>query len=53
MANLKTTYMGIALENPIIAGASELTGHIESIQKIAEAGRELWSLNRYLKNRCS
>lgn len=38
MANLKTTYMGIALENPIIAGASELTGHIESIQKIEEAG---------------
>lgn len=38
MANLKTTYMGIALENPIIAGASELTGHLESIQKIAEAG---------------
>lgn len=38
MANLKTTYMGIALENPIIAGASELTGHLESIQKIEEAG---------------
>ncbi|GAK57308.1 dihydroorotate dehydrogenase 2 [Candidatus Vecturithrix granuli] len=38
MANLKTTYMGIALENPIIAGASELTGHLESIQKIEESG---------------
>ena len=38
MANLKTTYMGIELENPIIAGASELTGHLESIQKIEEAG---------------
>jgi len=38
MANLKTTYMGIELENPIIAGASELTGHIESIKKIEEAG---------------
>ncbi len=38
MANLKTTYMGIELENPIIAGASELTGHMESIKKIEEAG---------------
>lgn len=38
MANLKTTYMGIELDNPIIAGASELTGHLESIQKIEEAG---------------
>ncbi|MBD3305309.1 dihydroorotate dehydrogenase-like protein [candidate division KSB3 bacterium] len=38
MANLQTTYMGIALANPIIAGASELTGHIESVKKIEEAG---------------
>ncbi len=38
MANLKTTYMGIVLENPIIAGASELTGHIERIKKIEESG---------------
>jgi dihydroorotate dehydrogenase (fumarate) len=38
MANLKTTYMGITLENPIIAGASELTGHIENIKKIEESG---------------
>jgi dihydroorotate dehydrogenase (fumarate) len=38
MANLKTTYMGIELDNPIIAGASELTGHMGSIQKIEEAG---------------
>ena len=38
MANLKTSYMGIELENPIIAGASELTGHLGSIQKLEEAG---------------
>ena len=38
MANLKATYMGIELENPIIAGASELTGHMGSIKKIEEAG---------------
>lgn len=38
MANLKTTYMGLELENPIIAGASELTGHMGSIKKIEESG---------------
>ncbi|PIE04418.1 MAG: dihydroorotate dehydrogenase [Spirochaetales bacterium] len=36
MANLKTTYMGIELKNPVIAGASELTSNINSIQKINE-----------------
>ena len=38
MANLQTTYMGIELKNPVIAGASELTGHMKSIEKIAESG---------------
>lgn len=38
MANLKTTYMGLELENPIIAGASELTAHMGSIKKIEESG---------------
>ncbi len=38
MADLKTSYMGIALENPVIAGASELTGHMDSIKKIEDSG---------------
>jgi len=38
MANLQTTYMGIPLKNPIIAGASELTAHLESIQQIEASG---------------
>lgn len=38
MANLQTTYMGIELKNPVIAGASELTGHMRIIEKIAESG---------------
>lgn len=38
MADLKTTYMGIALENPVIAGASELTSHMDSIRRIEDAG---------------
>ncbi|RKX94925.1 MAG: dihydroorotate dehydrogenase, partial [Spirochaetes bacterium] len=38
MADLKTAYMGIALENPVIAGASELTSNMNSIRKIEEAG---------------
>lgn len=38
MADLKTTYMGIALENPVIAGASELTSNMNSIKKIEDTG---------------
>lgn len=33
-----TTYMGLALENPIIAGASILTQNMESIRKIEDSG---------------
>ena len=38
MANLKTSYMGLELKNPIIAGASNLMRSIDSIKKIEEAG---------------
>lgn len=38
MADLSTSYMGLSLRNPIIAGSSGLTNSIENIQKIYEAG---------------
>ncbi len=38
MVNLETSYMGIMLSNPIIAGASALTGNIESIKRMEAAG---------------
>ena len=38
MADLKTTYMGIELRNPIIAGASEMTSDVDTIKRLAEAG---------------
>lgn len=38
MIDLKTTYMGIELKNPIIAGASELSSDMEKIKKIEKAG---------------
>lgn len=38
MANLSTTYMGLELKNPIIAGSSQLTGKVEKIKKLADAG---------------
>ena len=38
MADLSTSYMGIQLNNPVIAGASRLTGHLESLKKIEAAG---------------
>jgi dihydroorotate dehydrogenase (fumarate) len=38
MGNLKTTYMGLKLNNPIIVGASTFTSNLESIKRIEEAG---------------
>lgn len=38
MADLSTTYMGLKLKNPIIAGASELTGDVDSIKRMEDAG---------------
>mgnify|MGYP001127690018 CR=1 FL=1 len=38
MADLKTTYLGLALKNPLIAGASDLTADVDGIRRIEEAG---------------
>lgn len=38
MADLTTTYMGMKLKNPVIAGASNLVKDIENIKKMEEAG---------------
>lgn len=38
MNNLSTTYMGLQLRNPIIAGSSGLTNSIENIIRLQEAG---------------
>jgi len=38
MAYLSTTYMGLQLSNPIIAGASELSGDANSIKRLEDAG---------------
>ena len=38
MAELKTTYLGLNIDNPIIAGASALTSNMQTIRRIAEAG---------------
>lgn len=38
MADLKTTYMGIPLKNPIIAGASNLVSNLDNLKRMEEAG---------------
>ena len=38
MSNLETTYMGIPVENPIIAGASALSGNMKNIKRLEFAG---------------
>ena len=38
MIDISTTYMGLKLANPLVVGASGLTGTPEGVQKAAEAG---------------
>jgi len=38
MANLSTTYMGLKLKNPIIAGSSGLTNSLKDIKELEENG---------------
>lgn len=38
MSDLTTKYMGLELNNPIVAGASNLTAHIDTIRKMEDAG---------------
>ncbi len=38
MADLKTTYMGIPLTNPIVVGACSLSKHVDSIKALEAAG---------------
>jgi dihydroorotate dehydrogenase (fumarate) len=38
MPDLQTKYLGLTLKNPLIAGASDLTGNLDSIRRIEQAG---------------
>jgi dihydroorotate dehydrogenase (fumarate) len=38
MKNLKTKFMGIEIDNPIVAGASNLVGKPDNLKKLEEAG---------------
>ncbi len=38
MANLRTSYMGLMLRNPVIAGATTLTCQMDTIHRLEEAG---------------
>lgn len=38
MANLKTTYLGLELKNPLIVGASSLTANPEKLSEFEDAG---------------
>ena len=38
MADLKTTYMGIPLANPVVVGACSLSKHVDSIKALEAAG---------------
>ncbi len=38
MVDLKTTYLGLELKNPLVASASPLSEKVENVQKLEEAG---------------
>lgn len=38
MADLKTTYLGLDLKNPIIAGASTITKNVDTIKRLEDTG---------------
>lgn len=38
MTDLRTTYLGLNLKNPILAGASALTASLDSIKRLEDAG---------------
>jgi dihydroorotate dehydrogenase (fumarate) len=38
MANLKTTYLGLELKNPLVASASPLSESVETVKALEEAG---------------
>ena len=38
MADLKTTYLGLELKNPIIAGASNLVSNVDNLKRMEDAG---------------
>jgi dihydroorotate dehydrogenase (fumarate) len=37
-ANLKTNYLGLPLKNPIVASASPMTGELETLRELEQAG---------------
>ena len=38
MSNLKTKYMGIEIDNPIVIGASNLANELDKLKKAEELG---------------
>lgn len=38
MANLQTKYLKLLLKNPLIAGASPLSGHLDNLKRMEDAG---------------
>ena len=38
MADIKTTYMGLSLKSPLIAGSSGLTNDLDGIRQMEEQG---------------
>ena len=39
--NLKTTYLGIELPNPIVVGASPMTDNVDTVKKLEDAGASM------------
>jgi dihydroorotate dehydrogenase (fumarate) len=38
MVDLSTTYLGLQLKNPLVASASPLSKHLDSVRRLEDAG---------------
>jgi len=51
MLDLRTTYLGLELKNPLVASASSLTKNLDNLRKLEDAGLSAVVCIHFLKNR--
>jgi hypothetical protein len=48
MADLRTRYLGMELRSPLVASSSPLTGTLDGLRRLEEAGASALELNVYM-----
>ena len=53
LMDLTTTYLGLALRNPLVASASPLSQTVDGVQRLADAGAGRWCCTRCSRSSCA